>query len=80
MRLVPGMTPKKSSRKYKSFVESLTPKGVTVEVRMIHSGDPIVVGTDNPYVTRSERRDARGLRQGNGVCTGRRLHPDCGRF
>jgi acetylornithine deacetylase/succinyl-diaminopimelate desuccinylase-like protein len=51
MRLVPGMTPKKSFAQYKSFVESLTPKGVTVEVRMIHSGDPIVVGTDNPYVT-----------------------------
>ncbi len=51
MRLVPGMTPKKSFAQYMSFVESLTPKGVTVEVRMIHSGDPIVVGTDNPYVT-----------------------------
>jgi acetylornithine deacetylase/succinyl-diaminopimelate desuccinylase-like protein len=51
MRLVPGMTPKKSFAKYKVFVESLAPKGVTVEVRMIHSGDPIVVGTDNPYVT-----------------------------
>ena len=51
MRLVPVMTPKKSFAQYKSFVESLTPKGVTVEARMIHSGDPIVVGTDNPYVT-----------------------------
>jgi acetylornithine deacetylase/succinyl-diaminopimelate desuccinylase-like protein len=51
MRLVPGMTPKKAFAQYKAFVESLAPKGVTVEVRMIHSGDPIVVGTDNPYVT-----------------------------
>jgi acetylornithine deacetylase/succinyl-diaminopimelate desuccinylase-like protein len=51
MRLVPGMTPKKAFAQYKSFVESLTPKGVTVEVRLIHSGDPLVVGTDNPYVT-----------------------------
>jgi acetylornithine deacetylase/succinyl-diaminopimelate desuccinylase-like protein len=51
MRLVPAMTPQKAFAQYKAFVESLAPKGVTVEVRMIHSGDPIVVGTDNPYVT-----------------------------
>jgi acetylornithine deacetylase/succinyl-diaminopimelate desuccinylase-like protein len=29
----------------------LTPKGVTVDVRLTHSGDAIVIGTDNPYVT-----------------------------
>jgi acetylornithine deacetylase/succinyl-diaminopimelate desuccinylase-like protein len=51
MRLVPVMTPKKTFAQYKAFVESLTPQGVTVDVRMIHSGDAIVVGTDNPYVT-----------------------------
>ncbi|MFL6428621.1 MAG: dipeptidase [Acidobacteriaceae bacterium] len=51
MRLVPAMTPKKAFAQYKAFVESLTPKGVTVEVRLIHSGDAIVVGTKNPYVT-----------------------------
>src|SRR6201996_2544476 len=51
MRLVPAMTPKRAFAQYKAHVESLTPKGVTVEVRMIHSGDAIVVGTDNPYVT-----------------------------
>jgi acetylornithine deacetylase/succinyl-diaminopimelate desuccinylase-like protein len=51
MRLVPAMTPKKAFAQYKAFVDTLAPKGVTVEVRLIHSGDPIVVGTDNPYVT-----------------------------
>ena len=51
MRLVPAMTPQKSFAQYKAFVESLAPKGVTVEVRMIHSGDPIIVKTDNAYVT-----------------------------
>src|ERR1700691_742119 len=55
MRLVPGMTPKKAFAQYKSFVESLTPKGVTVEVRMIHSGDAIVVGTDNPHIRAATR-------------------------
>jgi acetylornithine deacetylase/succinyl-diaminopimelate desuccinylase-like protein len=51
MRLVPAMMPKKAFAQYKAFVDTLAPKGVTVEVRLIHSGDPIVVGTDNPYVT-----------------------------
>jgi acetylornithine deacetylase/succinyl-diaminopimelate desuccinylase-like protein len=50
MRLVPDMTPAETFALYKKYVESICPKGITVEVRMIHSGDPIVVSTDNPYV------------------------------
>ncbi len=50
MRLVPDMTPQKSFERFKEYVLSLTPKGVTVEVRLIHSGDPIVISTENPYV------------------------------
>ncbi len=50
MRLVPDMTPAESFSLYKSCVESIVPKGVTVDVRMIHSGDPIVVSTDNRFV------------------------------
>jgi acetylornithine deacetylase/succinyl-diaminopimelate desuccinylase-like protein len=50
MRLVPDMTPPESFAKYKAYVESLTPKGIVLEVRMIHSGDPIVVSTDNEFV------------------------------
>ena len=50
LRLVPDMTPAETFALYKDYVESLTPKGCTLEVRLIHSGDPIVVSTDNPYV------------------------------
>ena len=50
LRLVPDMTPAESFAQYKSFVESICPKSVVVEVRLIHSGDPIVVSTDNEYV------------------------------
>ncbi len=50
LRLVPDMTPAESFAQYKAFVESLTPKGIVLEVRLIHSGDPIVVSTDNAYV------------------------------
>jgi len=50
MRLVPEMTPTETFALYKAYVESLCPKGITLEVRLIHMGDPIVVSTDNPYV------------------------------
>ncbi len=50
MRLVPQMTPAETFARYKKFVESLSPAGITLEVRLIHSGDPIVIRTDNPYV------------------------------
>src|SRR5580698_8814197 len=50
MRLVPDMTPAESFAQYKAYVESLCPAGITLEVRLIHMGDPIVVSTDNPYV------------------------------
>jgi acetylornithine deacetylase/succinyl-diaminopimelate desuccinylase-like protein len=50
MRLVPDMTPAETFALYKSFVESIVPAGCTLEVRLIHSGDPIVVSTDNCYV------------------------------
>ena len=50
MRLVPDMTPADTFAKLQAYVATVTPKGVTVEVRLIHSGDPFVVSTDNVYV------------------------------
>ena len=50
MRLVPDQTPKEAFAQYKSYVESIKPKGVEIDVRLIHSGDAIVVGTGNPYI------------------------------
>jgi acetylornithine deacetylase/succinyl-diaminopimelate desuccinylase-like protein len=49
-RLVPDMHPQEVFAQYKSYVESLQPKGIELRVRLIHSGDPIVVKTDNPYI------------------------------
>jgi acetylornithine deacetylase/succinyl-diaminopimelate desuccinylase-like protein len=49
-RLVPGMKPDDIFAKYKKFVEEVAPKGVQVNVRLIHSGEPIVVSTDNEYI------------------------------
>ena len=50
MRLVPDMTPAETFDQLKSYVEGLAPRGCTVEVRLIHSGDPFVVDTDNRFV------------------------------
>ena len=50
MRLVPDQTPAEAFAQYKRYVESICPAGIALEVRLIHSGDPIVVSTDNPYV------------------------------
>jgi acetylornithine deacetylase/succinyl-diaminopimelate desuccinylase-like protein len=50
MRLVPEMTTAESFALFKAYVEVICPKGITLEVRLIHSGDPVVVSTDNPYV------------------------------
>jgi acetylornithine deacetylase/succinyl-diaminopimelate desuccinylase-like protein len=50
MRLVPDMTPEETFANYKTFVESICPKGIELRVRLIHAGDPVVVSTDNPYV------------------------------
>jgi acetylornithine deacetylase/succinyl-diaminopimelate desuccinylase-like protein len=55
MRLVPGMTPAKAFVLYKAFVEKLTPAGVDVEVRLIHSGDPCLIPVDNPYIRAATR-------------------------
>jgi acetylornithine deacetylase/succinyl-diaminopimelate desuccinylase-like protein len=55
MRLVPGMTTAKAFAQYKSYVEKITPAGVDVEVRLIHSGEPSLIPVDNPYIRAATR-------------------------
>ena len=50
LRLVPDMTPAESFAQFRAYVESICPKGIQLEVRLIHSGDPIVVSTNNSFV------------------------------
>jgi acetylornithine deacetylase/succinyl-diaminopimelate desuccinylase-like protein len=49
-RLVPGMKPEPTFAKYKAFCEEICPQGIQIDVRMIHSGEPIVISTDNRYI------------------------------
>jgi acetylornithine deacetylase/succinyl-diaminopimelate desuccinylase-like protein len=55
MRLVPNMMPDKTFAQYKSYVESLTPAGIALDVRLIHSGEPMIIGTNNPYIQAATR-------------------------
>lgn len=55
MRLVPGMTAADTFAKYKAFIESLKPAGVTVAVRLIHQGEAMVIPTDNSYIDAATR-------------------------
>jgi acetylornithine deacetylase/succinyl-diaminopimelate desuccinylase-like protein len=55
MRLVPGMTPAKSFARYKTYIENLSPAGVKVEVRLIHSGDPCLIPVNNKYIQAATR-------------------------
>jgi acetylornithine deacetylase/succinyl-diaminopimelate desuccinylase-like protein len=55
MRLVPDMNPQEAFAQFKGFVESLCPAGIALSVRLIHSGDPLVIKTDNAYVKAAER-------------------------
>ncbi|MGC9198486.1 MAG: dipeptidase [Acidobacteriaceae bacterium] len=48
-RLVPGMKPEETFQRYKKFVEQICPRGIQLTVTLIHSGDPIVVSTENRF-------------------------------
>jgi acetylornithine deacetylase/succinyl-diaminopimelate desuccinylase-like protein len=50
MRLVPDQTPAESFAQFKAYVEAICPAGISLEVRLIHAGDPVVVSTENAYV------------------------------
>jgi acetylornithine deacetylase/succinyl-diaminopimelate desuccinylase-like protein len=74
MRLVPGMTPSKAFGQYKNYVLKVTPEGVDVDVRLIHSGDPCLVPVDNQYIQAATRalhdvwgRDTVFIRSGGSI-------------
>ena len=50
MRLVPGMEPQRTFSMLRDYVAFVAPRGVSVETRLIHSGNPVVVSTDNPFI------------------------------
>ena len=50
LRLVPDMTPAETFALYYDYIRKIEPAGVDVDVRLIHSGDPCLIPTGNPYI------------------------------
>lgn len=48
MRLVPNQTPDKVAKQFTSYIKSIAPKSVKVEIRNLHGAFPIVVSLDSP--------------------------------
>ncbi|HEY6444900.1 MAG TPA: dipeptidase [Acidobacteriaceae bacterium] len=55
MRLVPNMKPAETFAQYKAYVEKICPAGCSVDLRLVHSGEPSVLRTDNPWVQAATR-------------------------
>ena len=55
LRLAPEMQPQETFEQLKKRVEGVRPRGVEVEVRLIHAGDPVVVQTGNRYIRAAQR-------------------------
>jgi acetylornithine deacetylase/succinyl-diaminopimelate desuccinylase-like protein len=51
MRIVPDMDPKRTWELYRDYVKSLEPKGISLNVKLLSMGDPMVIRTDNPFVS-----------------------------
>ncbi len=50
MRLVPNMDAARVFEKFSAYISSICPAGIKVNVRLIHSADPMVIRTGNPYI------------------------------
>ena len=54
MRLVPNQDPEDILKKYQDFIKKITPKGVSVNVKVHSKGPAIVVGTANKFIQASQ--------------------------
>jgi acetylornithine deacetylase/succinyl-diaminopimelate desuccinylase-like protein len=50
MRLVPDQRPEEIWKLFNKHVKSLVPKGIQINIKRWSIADPIVVGTDNPFI------------------------------
>lgn len=55
LRLAPEMQSQETFEQLKERVERVRPRGVEVEVRLIHAGEPVVVQTGNRYIRAASR-------------------------
>ena len=55
MRLVPGQDPDRITRLVQEYVPTLAPRGVQVEVKALHGGQPVKVDLDSPFIQAANR-------------------------
>lgn len=55
MRLVPSMDADKIAASFREHVKSLTPKGATVEPRVLAASPAAAVSTDSPYIAKAAK-------------------------
>lgn len=55
MRLVPNQTSKEIGKKFEKYVKKIAPKGVEVKVKMIATGEPILIDTKSKYFKSAEK-------------------------
>ncbi len=55
MRLVPNQEPDEIWKLFQKYVKKLVPKGIEINIVRHSVADPIVVGTDNPFIQASSR-------------------------
>ncbi len=55
MRLVPNQDPHEIAKLFKKYVNSITPKTVTVEVRELHGGLPFIMSLNNKYIVAASK-------------------------
>ncbi len=49
-RLVANQTVAEASRQFEEAVKAACPKGVTVQVKLLHAGEPSLTNPDNPFI------------------------------
>jgi acetylornithine deacetylase/succinyl-diaminopimelate desuccinylase-like protein len=50
MRIVPNMKSEEAFKLYRDYVMTLVPKGISLKVKLLSMGDPIIIRTDNQFV------------------------------
>ncbi len=50
LRLVAGMNTKDTFQRLQEYVATIVPPGVTVETKLIHAGEPVLIDTQNSFI------------------------------
>ncbi|MDZ7765314.1 MAG: dipeptidase [Melioribacteraceae bacterium] len=61
MRLVPDQTPKEIAKLFTKYINEITPKSVSIKVKELHGGLPIVVSLDHPAMEAASKATSKAF-------------------